>query len=239
MAIAARVKAASRLGTKLRGKLAAAYSDRGHHQSNLWYVYSPRTGRDWVLRSDLQWGHFLLAESDPYIKDSDYSPPTKLQGVGGDNQASTLDAIVTLKNGTVEWREIKSSDAIENEDFGSQHQREVQIEAAIRLGVRYVRYSEHDIYACPQRIANWARVIAWLAAVRGRSLYAEGVEVAALLHARGSVSIGEIQDIAPGSKGVCFVAAAFKGVQDGLFASDLNDRPLSRNSLVKSIEGPA
>lgn len=65
----------SRLGTKLRGKLAEDYSSRGYHKSTLWYVYSPRTDRDWILKGDLEWGHFLLAESDPHISKIDYAPP--------------------------------------------------------------------------------------------------------------------------------------------------------------------
>jgi len=236
MTTSAKSKTGSRLGTKLRGKLAAAYSDRGLHLSNLWYVYSPKTDRDWVLRSDLEWGHFLLAESDPDIKDIDYNPSSELVRIGDDNHATTLDAIVRFGDGSIEWREIKRSDAIRNGDIRSLQQWEAQVEAASRAGVRYTRYTEREIYACPQRIANWIRVIAWLSAVRGRSIHSESIEIAASLHARGSMSIGEIQDLASGEEGPCFVAAAFKGIQDGIFTSDLNEKPLSRNSLIKAAE---
>lgn len=225
------------LGTQLRGKLASAYSERGHHRSNLWYVYSPKTGRDWVLRSDLEWGHFVLAESDPEIRDIDYAPPVELARVGDEDSATTLDAIVTLRNGEIEWREIKPSDAIKKGDIRSQRQWDAQAEAAFQKGVHYVRFTEHEIYANLQRIANWTRVVAWLSAVRGRSLHAESVAIAAMLHAHGSASIGEIQALARGAESVCFVAAAFKGIQDGFFASDLNDRPLNTNTVVSVVEG--
>lgn len=229
----------SRLGTKLRGKLAAAYSARGHHASNLWYVFSPRTNRDWVLRSDAEWGHFLLAESDSNIKSIDYDPPPEIVRVGDEDQSTKLDAIVTFKDGVIEWREIKTSDVLGKLDARAQHQWEAQVEAAFRNGVRYARYTEREIYVWPQRIFNWARVVAWLSAVRGRSIYSEHVEVVSLVNARGSVSLGEIQELGTGHVSACYVAAAFKAIQDGLFVSDLDEKPLSKNSIIKYTEGGA
>lgn len=227
----------ARLGTRLRGRLAEAYSSRGHHKSSLWYVYSPRTDRDWVLRSDPEWGHFLLAESDPRIATIDYAPAREIVRVGDEDQATELDAIVTYKDGVVEWREIKSSeDELKKLDVRARHQREAQAEAAFRKGARYVRYTERQIYACPQKIINWSRVVAWLAAVRGRSLYFERVEIASLLKAHGPVSIGEIKELGSGPEVACYVAAALKGVQDGIFTSDLDDKPLNKNTIIQSVE---
>lgn len=226
----------ARLGTRLRGKLAEAYSARGHHLSSLWYVYSPRTDRDWVLRSDLEWGHFLLAESDPLISTIDYAPAPEIVRVGNDDHATELDAIATLKDGSVEWREIKSSDSIKKLDVRTQHQWEAQVEAAYRNGVKYVRYTEKEIFFFPQRIANWTRVIAWLTAVRGRSLHQQHLEVVALLHTRGSVSLGEIQQLGTGPESACYVAAALKCVQEGLFISNLDEKPLNKNTIFKCVE---
>lgn len=225
----------SRLGTRLRGKLASAYSQRGTHQSKLWYVFSPKTGRDWVLRGTLEWGHFLLVEADPDISDVDYSPPSEIVRVGDDDHATTLDAVVTFKNGSIEWREIKWSDET-NGDIRSLHQWEAQVEAASRTGARYVRYSEKEIYACPQLIANWTRIVAWLAAVRGRSLYSERMEVVAMLDANGTVSLGDIQRLGAAESGACRVAAALKGIQDGHFIADLTNAPLSINTLISRVE---
>lgn len=101
-------------------------------------------------------------------------------------------------------------------------------------GVRYARYTEREIYACPQRIFNWARVVAWLSAIRGRSIYSEHVEVVSLVNARGLVSIGEIQELGTGQESACYVAAALKAVQDGLFVSD-NELPAA-NSIIKYVE---
>ncbi len=67
MATTSRNARGPRLGTQSRGKLAAAYGQRGVGPNSLWYVYSPRGQSDWVLRSDLEWDHFVLTESDPTI----------------------------------------------------------------------------------------------------------------------------------------------------------------------------
>lgn len=226
----------SRLGTRLRGKLAEAYSSRGYHKSSLWYVYSPRTDRDWILKGDLEWGHFLLAESDPRISQIDYAPIPEIVRVGDDDHATTLDSIVTFKDNTIEWREIKHANAT-SKDIRAQHQWEAQVEAAAQKGVRYARYTENEIFSCPQRIANWARIVAWMSAVRGRSLYLERVAILALLDSRGSASIAEIQELGTGAESACFIAAAFKGVQDGLFECNLDDQPLSKNITLRCIEG--
>lgn len=226
----------SRLGSRLRGKLASAYSGRGTHQSKLWYVYSPKTGRDWVLRGNLEWGHFLLVEADLDIRDVDYSPASEIVRVGDDDHATTLDAVVTFRNGAIEWREIKWSDETKGCDTRTLHQWEAQVEAASRSGARYVRYSEKEIYACPQLIANWTRVVAWLAAVRGRSLYSESLEIVAMLDAHGIVSIGDIQLFGAAESGACRVAAALKGIQDGHFNADLRNAPLSINTLISRAE---
>ncbi len=236
MATTSEKHSGARLGTRLRGKLTKDYLARGHHKSSLWYVYSPRTNRDWILKSDLEWGHFLLAESDPRISNIDYAPVPEIANVGDEDHATELDAIVTFKDGVVEWREIKSSDSIKNLNIRTQHQWEAQAEAAFQTGVKYLRFTEQEIFACPQRIANWSRVIAWLSSVRGQSLYPPHLEVVALLNARGSVSLGEIHQLGSGSESTCYIAAALKGVQDGLFISNLDEKPLNKNTLIKFVE---
>jgi hypothetical protein len=220
----------ARLGTRLRGKLAEAYSVRGHQKASLYYVYSPRTDHDCVLKGNLHWGHFLLAESDPRISTINYAPAPQLVRVAEEDLEIELSAIATFKDGVVEWREVKDADATKNPKL------KAQAEAALQNGVRYVRLTEREIYACPQRIANWSRVIAWLSAVRGRSIFQEHLEVVALLNARGCVSLGEVYQLGSGPECACYVAAALKAVQDGFFISDLDEKPLNKHTLIKCLE---
>lgn len=76
-----------------------------------------------------------------------------------------------------------------------------------------------------------------MTAVRGRSLYLERVAILALLDSRGSASIADIQELGTGPESSCFVAAAFKGVQDGIFYCNLDDKPLSKNTIITCIKG--
>lgn len=222
----------ARLGTRLRGKLAAAYDDRGHHQSCLWYVYSPKMCADVVLRSDLEWAHYVFAEADPDVASIDYAPKSEVARVGDEDLGTTLDAVATLRSGVVEWREIKRSEDVDSKNPRVQAQFECQVAAAARVHARYGRYTEKEIFVCPQRIFNWSRVLAWLSAVRGRPLIDEQNTIATLVHARGEISISDILAVSGSGDSASLIAAAFKGVQDGLYRSDLDERPLSSATLI-------
>ncbi len=225
----------ARLGTRMRGKLAAPYDDRGHHLSNLWYVYSPKMRADVVLRSDLEWAHYVFAESDPDVVVVDYSPTSEVARVGDQDIGTTLDAIVTFRNGVVEWREIKRSEDVDSTDVRVQAQFEGQLAAAARVHARYRRLTEKEIFVCPQRISNWSRVLAWLSAVRGRALVDEQNTIATLIHVRGVVSVADIIAASGDSDSACLIAAAFKGVQDGLYRSDLDEHPLSGATIISGV----
>ena len=223
---------AARLGTRLRGNLASEYALRGHQTYSLWYVYSPKTNRDWVLAGDLAWAHFLLVESTPGILAVDYSSQHIETDCSAGSSSVRRDAVVTFADGAVEWRRI----SIAKEELGGGS--DVLATLASSRGARYALYTERELFACPQHIQNWSRVVAWLAAVRGRSLQEEMMFVAALVDARGSVTIAEIQDGASASDGACRIAAAFQAIQDGVFTADLDSKPLCKNTRIQRIEHP-
>jgi hypothetical protein len=220
----------TKLGTQLRGKLTDAYAARGRSRSKLPYTYSPRMQCDVVLRSLLEFAHFVLAESDPQITKIDYAPEKQIANVQDDVLGTIVDAVVELKDGTIEWREIKHSGKL---DKRSEHQLQAQAEAAYREGVRYCRFSEKEIFACPQRIDNWIEVIAWLTSVRDRPSYEFDTAVADLLRRNGTVTIDEIQRLGrTRPESTCFVAAAFRKVQSGDYVSDLDFKPLTSKTII-------
>ncbi|MBI5660104.1 MAG: hypothetical protein HZC43_11290 [Nitrosomonadales bacterium] len=63
----------------------------------------------WVKLAAVVGGAYLLYTkvSNPLVK-----------GLGEEDHATELDAIVTLKDGIVEWREVNSSDSIKKLDMG-------------------------------------------------------------------------------------------------------------------------
>lgn len=220
----------TRLGTQLRGKLSGAYASRGRFRSKLTYAYSPRMGRDVVLHSQLEFAHFVLAESDPLIFKINYSPEKRISNIQDDVLGTIVDAEVELKDGTLEWREIKYSGKL---DKRSEHQWQAQAEAAFQHGIRYRRFTEKEIFVCPQRIENWIEVIAWLSAVRARPSYEFDIAVLDLLHQKGKVTVGEVQNLAGlRSDSACLVAAAFRKIQTGDFISDLDFNPLTSQTVL-------
>lgn len=224
-----------RLGTQLRGRLAPAYSARGRQRSTLFSVYSPRTDRDWILRGELAWMHFLLVESDPRVKAVDYAPSTHVIREGDVEFSTDFAALVTFRDGKSEYRQLVATAALHNLDRQSLREWETKVAMAERNGIRYVQYTEAEILANPQRIVNWQRVIAWLSAARGHPLPPLQVEISALLDARGCASLEAIQSLGAGALSACYVAAAFKGVQDGIYWADLDERPLNKNTSVKIL----
>lgn len=221
----------ARLGVRMRGQLADAYASRGHHKSSLWYVYSPKAKADFVLRSDLEFGHFLLAESDPEVAAVDYAPAKRVATLAGEGIGTIVDAEVTKRSGVVEWREVKrSEDVAHGAKTRANLQILIQIKAAGLVAAHHEVFTEREIFLSPQRIHNWMRIIPWLAQARDWPLYDFSIEVAALLNARGEVRFDEVLSLGDGQNNALYGAALLHAVQNGAFQSDLNELPFSQRS---------
>ena len=214
-------KKSGRLGTRLRGKLAAAYGQRGHHNSGLWYVYSPRSDKDWVIRSDLCLDHFVLTEADPAVVDVDYAPELDIPTLGSVKFAG----VVRYSDGAVQWHHVSSEIPPPHSEAAS---RQLLLsDAAEHAGAQLRCMHPRDLHQNPQRLWNWQRAIAWMTAARGTALAPYMTEIATFIHPRGSASLGEIAEL--GSRDVfsLYAAAAFRLVQRGDLGSDLDEHPIS------------
>lgn len=234
MTVNGKSSAKGRLGTQFRGKLASVYGQRAHHASSLWYVYSPRTNSDWVLRGDLEWDHFVLTESDPRIKDIDFSP-VPVDGVfeDGARYQTILDAVVTYCDGSVEWREVKPVDASCER---TERQRRAQVEAAGVAKVGYSRWTETEIYANPLKLANWRRAIVWMAAARDYPLALQRTDLAGFLHVHETITLGDLARRVGDAAFPLFMAAAMRNLQVGDCFSDLDRHPLSERTILTRVE---
>lgn len=221
-------KAGKRLGTWQRNQLVEAYESRGTHRSNLWMVYSPKAQADFVLRSDIEFGHFLLAESDPDIEAVDYAPAKRVGEYAGEGLATAVDADLRLRSGTVIWREIKHSDEVAS---GAQTRANLQLliqaKLAAELNVRHEVLTEVQIFENPQRILNWMRIIPWISQAREWPLLEYISVITRLLKARQCIELREIHELADGQNNALYIAALFRGVQLGRFGSDVNEMTLS------------
>lgn len=177
----------------MRGALASAYGARGHLSSDLFYAYSPRMDEDVVLRGALEFAHFLLTESDPTIAGANYAPAEKVTLLAGGGIASLVTAEVVDNKGSTTWREVKASQALER---SNSYRMELRLSIQRRISdewpTEHAVFTELEIYANPQRIRNWNRVIAWLSQARQFPLVEERHRIIKLIRERRRVSLGEV-----------------------------------------------
>lgn len=215
----------------MRGALAEAYAARGHHQSDLIFAYSPRMDADVILRSNLEYAHFLLAESDPFIAKIDYAPLVKVAKLAGERVATLVDAEVVDLDGAITWREVKYLRSLENGlDARSELQLKIQRELAAGWAANHEIYTEREIYENPIKIRNWNRAISWIAQAREFPLAEESREVFGLIQKKGSVSFLDVLKLGDSETASLFAAALFKLVQKGKCSGDLDQVPLSSHS---------
>lgn len=225
-------KKSGRLGTRLRGKLATAYGQRGRHNSPLWYVYSPRTNRDWVIRSDLCLEHFVLTEADHEVIDVDYSPEMDIPALGPIKFA----AIVQYRDGTVQWHHVSNETVKPNSEAAT---RQLLLsDAAEHAGAALLCLDQQYLNQNPQRLWNWQRAIAWMTAARGTSLAPYMTELATVVHAREAATLGEIAELGSRELFPLYAAAAFRLVQQGDFDSDLDEHPICLMTTFTARDRP-
>jgi len=217
-------KPSGRLGTRLRGKLATAYGLRGHHNSALWYVYSPLTDKDWVLPSELCFNHFVLTEADSAVIDADYSPELDIPSLG----AVKFAAIVRYGDGAVQWHHVSGEHAKPNSEAASRLL--LLSDAAEHAGAQLQCFDESSLYQHEMRLWNWKRAISWMTAARGTALAPYMTELAAFVHPRGTVTLHDIEELGSRDLSPLYVAAAFRLVQRGDLLSDLEEFPVSAST---------
>jgi len=233
MATTSRDSRGPRLGTQFRGKLAAAYGQRGVGPNSLWYVYSPRSQTDWVLRSDLEWDHFVLVESDPTIVSCSYEPAKQNLSLDGKMMDIPVDAIITYSDGSVEWRRVRFAGGERDEQSPAMRQLNERIAAAKFAGVAYRLWTEESIRCNAIRLSNWRRAIAWMAAARDRSLAAYQDELRQALRSENSLTLGQIESMFGEASFGLYAAAAFGELQRGIYVSNLDEMPLSLHTVIQ------
>lgn len=221
----------ARPGTRLRGQLEQVYEVRGGRQNVLWLHYSPKAGKDFALSSALHYAHFLFAESDPAIATVNYAPAELVTKIAGESFVSIVAAELQLKTGEVVWRELTSStDLAKGEAIRKNLQFLIQQQAFNNAPVRHEVLTETEIFACPQRIRNWHRVLPWLAAVRDWALHDYAIDVATLIRRHGRVEFREALALGNSEAASLYGAALLQGVQHGAFLSDLDRMPFTPRS---------
>src|ERR1700761_2010929 len=94
------------LPSRQRANVLQAYRSRGRMNRNLWLVYSQKTNRDWILRSDRHLVHWVLSlETDPEVQTFQLEPSSPISSATKDVSADA-DAFVVRSDGTREHHKL-------------------------------------------------------------------------------------------------------------------------------------
>lgn len=213
-----------------RSRLRQAQGARGGKLFNLWYHYSPRLRCDVVLKSDVEFRHFCWVEGDPAVSRYELEPEPVIITVGAQPQRTQFDALVELRSGRPQLREIKTSET--SLSVRELHQREAQERAAVAAGFDYVRITQEDLDQHRQLICNWRCALAYQAACRDLVIEPHCSELIEIVTRARRVSLDEVLKYTNPDLRPVYLAALFRCLQEARLASDLDTKPLCAASLI-------
>jgi hypothetical protein len=215
-----------------RSRLREVAGNRGRQLFNIWYHYSPRLGRDVVLRSDAEFEHFCFVEGDERVSRYEFEPPAVAVKIDGELHRTQFDALVDFRDGSPsELREIKCDEnTLSDREL---IQQAAQTKAAEAAGLRYVRLTTADLAEHSQLIKNWHCALGFLAAARNLVVLETSCrEVVKLAQQVRCTTIGWIQSQIDPSLHPEYLAATFRCLQDGRLQSNLAYAPLCEASII-------
>lgn len=219
----------SRIGTQLRGALAAAYNSRGRAIANLYYVYSPKTDQDWVLSGQHQFANFILIESNPQIVRANYAPAMHELYYEGRLDQLTWTVEVEYRDGHREWQLVLPECGTEEHPNDVQQRR---TRAATACGAMHRFVTEADLYRNRIQIHNWIQIIHRLSLYRGYALQDEHIAVCALLDSKRRISLRDVIRLARDGPCDAYIGAALRVAARGGFSNDFDVNPLSQESVL-------
>ncbi len=221
------LKPGVRMGTSLRGSLAHDYDARGSGNSNLVLTYSPKSNKDVVLKSRIEYHNFLLCEANPEIAFVEYG--ANCWGMLQENELTEIrtSAIITLTSGE------KKAIVVGYEKKPTLEGKICFITNAITTGIPLVSICSDEIYENPMLIQNWNRIIPWMTQICHIPVT---IYLAPVLAAAKSeeITMWDILSMGSQDEQAFYAGAAFKAVQTGILSSDLNSRPLSLRSVFRT-----
>ncbi len=141
-----------------RLRLFEAYRGRGHRSSNLFVVYSVKTGQDWVLPSDrhlVHWIHYL--ETDPEVHGFTFTS----EGNSADSRLCLVD--VLLSSGTWVRHQLGQKRA-EQSDHALEPQNEHPADNPSPTDIRV--FTDEDLRPFVKTSLRWLKAIAFASALR-------------------------------------------------------------------------
>ncbi|MFP3605896.1 hypothetical protein [Paraburkholderia sp. SIMBA_053] len=148
------------LPSRQRSNVMRAYRSRGKTNRNITLVYSLKTNRDWIIRSDrhlVHWAIFL--ETNPEVRTFNLDLDDAPIGSSGKNRGLDFDAEVELSSGASEYHKFLFG------EIGLDNC--VQTDVLPNAGRKTVRtFVETDFSGRGQEAIRWLKVLAYCAAIR-------------------------------------------------------------------------
>lgn len=177
------------LPSRQRTNVLKAYRSRGRANRNLWLVYSQKTNRDWVLRSDRHLVHWVLnLETDPDIQTFELEPSDPIS-VATNDASINMDALVVRTDGTREYHKLL---------LGRQQEPTQELSASPRglsgsedaLPVRV--FAETDLGSRGAEAMRWLKVVCYCAAIRDESQTEATLAAITVMRGKGQGTVLDI-----------------------------------------------
>lgn len=192
-----------------------AYRARGHRFNNLWLVYSPKTDRDWLLNSDLQyiyWLHFLESDST----------------VGGfeilERQTATPDFLVHYRDGSSEVHFVKSSNIDTPDSY---------LVDGNYFPCKSFNYERVEAVAI--EALRWAKPLGFAASIRGEEYISLMNAVAFYFHRVRIGTVGEVVSHLGEFDRTEVVGVIVRHYARGLIKISLENHPFSLNTIWETV----
>ncbi len=153
------------LPSRQRANVLKAYRSRGRANRNLWLVYSQKTNRDWVLKSDRHLVHWVLnLETDADIQTFELEPSDPIS-LATDGASGNMDALVVRSDGTREHHKLLLRTQQEPaQEPAASPERLLGSEDALPVRV----FTEADLRSRGAEAMRWLKVVCYCAAISHR-----------------------------------------------------------------------
>jgi hypothetical protein len=217
--------------TKSSKSVRSAVKRRGRACYNLWWVWSPKTGRDWQLDSDPKEAHWVWLESNPDVVSFELGPwATEAKGDGEsestpDSLLEKVDAIVRFRDGHIEWRTVRHRTEISPNDGDP---------PPVGTGGRfsYVTITDADLEPHALLIRNFRDVIAAQLRTADFPPVAQRRAIKARLREEGPLALSNLLDGQDPAVSALTVSAAFSLLSSGDALSNLDVARLSSKTQL-------
>lgn len=213
-----------RLGTQLRGEMAAAYATRGKSNADLALHYSPKARKDVALSGQLQFLNFLLCEVDSNIKTVNYAPSSSISFVAGNVFASLVDVEITTHDGKRIWRRLIQEEP-DNEKCVEDLRLSVGHGVLTDVSALEV-WTYERLTTNPLLLRNALRAVSWMAAARHWPLAEFKSKAMTLIERKRMVTFEDVLALEEGSRRALAGAAVLQLACTGTVRSNLAEIPL-------------